>query len=554
MQGTVQPDLNRRGLLKFLVALTASRTPMAWARKDRLNMLLHSSAESPAQGTGAGTAGPPIPQSVIANAAKAIEEGALNGPFRPSWESLRTHPNARWFDDAKFGIYCHWGAFSVPAFCSEKGFGDEWYSYHMYIKGTGVNAYHLQHYGPLNKFGFKDFIPTFKAERFDPDAWADLFKNAGARFAGPVTMFADGFAMWRSRLTRWNSVNMGPRRDVVGELSKAIRRHDMKFVTTFHHQWRWGWFPTLDKTTDTADPEYADLYGPPLPSSACLLRRDSKPLPDREFCEWWVSMMGEVIDRYRPDLIWIDARMNAIDEKYRRDVVAFYYNRAAEWGREVVLTYKDIDIPPGVAVLDLERGRLDNLVHYKWLTDDSIDWNSWGYTQNHNYKSVKRLIHELIDIVSKNGNLLLNVGPMADGTFPEPARKCLLGIGDWLRLNGEAIYGTRPWETYGEGPTKMKGGPFAEEKIQEFTAQDVRFTTKGNVLYAISLGRPDKELVINSLSTARKLWFGEIGEVRLLGVDAPLRWARENKGLTVQIPHTFSGSDACVFKITGKGR
>jgi alpha-L-fucosidase len=480
-----------------------------------------------------------------------MEERTRKGPFQPTWESIRTHSNAPWFDDAKFGIYCHWGAFSVPAFCSEKDFGDEWYSYHMYIKGTGVNAYHEQHYGPLNKFGFKDFIPMFKAEKFDPDSWADLFKKAGARFAGPVTMFADGFAMWDSRLTRWNSVNMGPRRDVVGELAQAIRKQDMKFVSTFHHHWRWGWFPTMDKTTDTADPEYADLYGAPLPRSASLLLHDPEPKPDREFCEWWLSLMGEVIDRYRPDLVWIDDKMQVVDEQYRKELLAYYYNRAAEWNRDVVLTYKHVDLPPGVAVLDLERGRLDKLVAYKWLTDDSIDWNSWGYTQNHNYKSSRRLIHELIDIVSKNGNLLLNVGPRADGTFPEAARKCLLEIGAWLRLNGEAIYGTRPWETYGEGPSKVIAGTLMEEKVGEFTPQDVRFTTKGNVLYAISLGRPAKELVVASLGSTRKLWFGEIGEVRLLGADARLHWYRDARGLTVQIPDTFSGSDACVFRITG---
>ena len=550
MQDIVQAGLSRRSLLKYLMALAASRSSMAWANKDRWNALL-SSSQSPARGAGAGTARTPVPQSVIAEAVKAMEERTRKGPFQPTWESIRTHSNAPWFDDAKFGIYCHWGAFSVPAFCSEKDFGDEWYSYHMYIKGTGVNAYHLQHYGALNKFGFKDFIPMFKAEKFDPDSWADLFKKAGARYAGPVTMFADGFAMWDSRLTRWNSVNMGPRRDVVGELARAIRKQDMKFVSTFHHHWRWGWFPTMDKTTDASDPEYADLYGPPLPPSASLLRHDPTPKPDREFCEWWLSLMGEVIDRYRPDLVWIDDKMQVVDEKYRKELLAYYYDRAAAWNREVVLTYKHNDLPPGVAVLDVERGRLDKLVAYKWLTDDSIDWNSWGYTQNHNYKSSQRLIHELIDIVSKNGNLLLNVGPMADGTFPEAARKCLLEIGAWLRLNGEAIYGTLPWETYGEGPSKVIAGTLMEEKVGEFTPQDVRFTTKGNVLYAISLGRPAKELVIASLGSTRKLWFGEIGKVRLLGADGPLHWSREAKGLTIQIPDGFSGSHACVFRITG---
>jgi alpha-L-fucosidase len=470
---------------------------------------------------------------------------AGEAPYQPRWESLTKHPDPAWFDDAKFGIYFHWGVYAVPAF------GNEWYPRNMYQKGSAENKHHLQKYGPLSTFGYKDFIAAFKAEKFDPDEWAELFEKAGAKFAGPVAEHADGFAMWASALAEWNAARLGPKRDVVGEMARAIRRRNMKFIATFHHQWLWGWYPTSDPAADASNPAYAGLYGPANPPTA-FDYANPKPRPTAEFCRAWEGKVKEVIDKYQPDLIWFDSRLSIIDEAYRTDLLAYYYNQARRWGREVAVTYKGTDLPRGAGIVDLERGRMAKKTDFKWLNDDSIDWKSWGYVEDASYKSVDRLVDELVDIVSKNGNLLLNIGPKADGTIPEPIKERLLGIGAWLKLNGEAIYGTRPWEIFGEGPTQVTEGHFGEEKIKDFTAEDIRFTTKRSVLYAICLAWPEKQMVVKSLAADRKLPFGEIGEVRMLGVEKPLKWSRDEKGLSVEMPPTQPCDHAVVLKITGK--
>ncbi len=442
----------------------------------------------------AAVGGLPAQDSTCIRAAESGPPSTAQPSYEPTWRSLTRHPTPQWFLDAKFGIYCHWGIYSVPAF------GNEWYSRNMYQKGTPENQHHLKTYGPLSTFGYKDFIPLFKGEKFDAGQWAELFEKAGAKFAGPVTEHADGFALWDSRLTPWNAARMGPKRDVVGELEKALRRRGMKFIATFHHQWLWAWYPTEDKSVDASNPAYAGLYGPPVPASA--FEGNLYPRPGRQFCGRWEAKIKEVIDKYQPDLLWFDARMFIIDESYRRDFLAYYYNRAQTWGREVVVTYKDNDLFRGAGIVDLERGRMAKVTDYPWLTDDSIDWNSWGYVEDHRYKSTGRLIGELVDIVSKNGCLLLNVPPKSNGEIPAEVQQRLLAMGKWLNLNGEAIYGTRPWTVFGEGPTKVNEGHFGEEKTGDFTAQDIRFTTKGTTLYAICLGWPGEKLVVKSLAAA----------------------------------------------------
>ena len=263
--------------------------------------------------------------------------------YEPSWDSLGKHQDPAWFGDAKFGIYFHWGPYSVPAFDTE------WYSRNMYIEGTRANQYHRLVYGPPSSFGYKDFIPKFRAEKFDAEEWTDLFLKAGAKFAGPVTEHADGFSMWDSKLSRWNAAQMGPGRDVVGEMAKAIRNQHLKFITTFHHQWLWGWYPTLDKTLDTSDPKYAGLYGPPAPSSPFDYIK-ATPAPPQEFQDMWENKVKEVIDKYQPDLLWFDSRMNIIDERHRIDLFTFYYNKAEQWQREVGVAYKEKDLPSAVGI------------------------------------------------------------------------------------------------------------------------------------------------------------------------------------------------------------
>jgi alpha-L-fucosidase len=466
----------------------------------------------------------------------------------PSWESLTKHAVPAWFDDAKFGIYFHWGIYSVPAF------DNEWYSRNMYIEGSRANKFHKLVYGPPSKFGYKDFIPMFHAERFSPEEWAELFRKAGAQFAGPVAEHADGFSMWNSKVNRWNAARMGPRRDVVGEMARAIRGEGMKFICTLHHQWLWGWYPTLDKTVDASDPKYSGLYGPPAPGSPFDYGKSWATLapPTEAFQDHWEAKTRELIDGYRPSLIYFDSRLNIIDGRRLADVLSYYYNQAERWGEEVSVTYKEKDLPRGAGILDIERGRLGTLESFKWLTDDAIDWNSWCYVQNPDFKSAGRIVTELVDIVSKNGNLLLDVTPTSWGVMPEPVVGRLLAIGRWLDVNGEAIYGTRPWKIFGEGPTQITPGMFGEKKTPDFTPQDIRFTSRGKMLYAIALGWPQSagELAIKSLNTKGALLAqGEIANVSLVASGENLRWRHDSDALRLALPRQKSGEFAYVFKI-----
>lgn len=465
--------------------------------------------------------------------------------YEPTWESLKAHPDPQWFADAKFGIYFHWGPYSVPAFDTE------WYSRNMYRPGHRDNKHHLEKWGPLDRLGYKDFIPLFKAERFNPDEWADLFARSGAKFAGPVGEHADGFAMWDSALTNWNAARMGPKRDVVGEMARAVRKRNLKFIVTLHHQWLWAWYPTFDKNVDASNPEYSGLYGPPVSPGAWNYTAKLDLKPDAGFCRRWEAKIREVIDKYQPDLLWFDSRMGNIEESYRKGFLAYYYNRALEWKKEVAVTYKDKDLEPGAGILDLERGRMSKLMPYKWLNDDALSWKSWSYIEDDSLKSANRIVDELADIVSKNGNLLLDIGPKADGTIPEAVKERLLEIGRWLKLNGEAIYGTRPWETFGEGPTEVKQGSFGESAIKDFTAEDIRFTTKGKTLYAILMDWPEGGVVIRSLAAGRSLPCGKVAQVRLLGDSRPLKWSHNERGLSVRMPAAKPCDHAFVLKITG---
>jgi alpha-L-fucosidase len=350
--------------------------------------------------------------------------------------------------------------------------------------------------------------------------------------------------MWDSRVNEWNSVKMGPKRDVVGELEKAVRKQGMRFAATFHHSFNWWFFPTWNEEYDCSNPEYAGLYTRPH-------AEDERP--DEEYLEKWKAKLVEVIDGYRPDLIWFDFGLGKIQEDYRKGILAYYYNKEGEWDRGVVVTYKGHDLPPGAGVVDLELGRMESLTYHEWITDTSVDdQGAWSHVRDAGYKSTERLVHNLVDRVSKNGHLLLNVGPRADGTIPEQAKERLLEMGKWLEVNGEAIYGTTPWLTHGEGPTKMeKGGAFNEGQEVRYTARDMRFTVKDDTLYAICLGLPGDQVSIESLKTLRE---SEIGSVRMLGVDRELEWSLGEEGLRIQTPDERPCEHAYVFKIVSSRR
>lgn len=488
---------------------------------------------------------------------------AQENMYEADWQSLKAYKTPEWFRDAKFGIYCHWGPYSVPAF------ENEWYSHWMYTspnnpeykQGKRYYEHHIETYGPLNEFGYKDFIPMFKAKKFNAAEWADLFEKAGAKFAGPVSEHADGFAMWDSKLTRWNAKNMGPKRDIMGELSKEIRKRDMKFIATYHRQWLFGWFPTWDESTDASDPQYADLYGPKLkkgdfqyPLSTKEIDEGSKryyPVGDEKFNEDWLARLKEIVDNYNPDLVWFDNKMDVIDEAYRKEFLSYYYNHGVKNNQEVVATYKFYDFKKGTAVLDVERARMSEMKDFPWLTDDSIDWKAWSDISDPDYKSTNRIIDFLVDVVSKNGCLLLNITPKANGEIPEPVKERLLEIGAWLDQNGEAIYGTRPWEVYGEGPAKVTEGHLSERENADNTSEDIRFTVKDETLYAIQLDWPkSSETLIKTLGTNNKMLQRDIKSIELLGYPLKLKYSRKEDGLHITLPKEPVGKHAFVFKIS----
>ena len=474
--------------------------------------------------------------------------------YQADWQSLRRHQTPEWFKNAKFGIYTHWGVYSVPA-CGPNA---TWYPYNMYRKGTPQYEHHVKTYGHPGQFGYKDFIPMFTGEKFDADEWADLFRQAGARFAGPVGEHHDGFCMWDSKLTEWNAARMGPKRNVVGELEKAIRAQGMRYMVALHHAENWWFFPHWIREFDTSDARYAGLYGiphnlewveePPTSSRGDLWDKQDKP--SKAFLDGWLGKIREVIADYRPDMLWFDFALKFVQEHYKREFLAYYYNKAEEWGKDVVVTYKWHDLVPGAGVIDLELGRFNELTYNDWITDTTVDdGHGWGYLRNTRYKSAASLVHYLIDNVSKNGYMLLNVGPRPDGTIPEQASDILRQMGRWLAVNGEAIYDTTPWLTYGEGPTEMtKAGPFNEDQDLRYSGQDVRFTMRGDTLYAICLGWPGEAAVIKAIP--QKLYPSEIASVTMLGVDGELPWTLEHDGMVIRTPARKPCEHAFVFKIS----
>ncbi|MCD6337939.1 MAG: alpha-L-fucosidase, partial [Verrucomicrobia bacterium] len=482
----------------------------------------------------------------VAAVVLAAEALAVQGPYTPQWASVQKHRAAPdWFLDAKFGIYFHWGVYSVPAF------GSEWYPRNMYNIRSQVYRHHLATYGDPAKFGYPDFVPMFKAEKFDPEAWARLFQEAGARFAGPVAEHHDGFSMWASKQTPWNAADMGPKRDIVGMLEKAIRARGMRFITTFHHARNSLW---LKNGKWTGHYEFVKRYFPQLledPQRSIMYGY----MPREKFLKMWLGKLQEVVDAYRPDIIWFDSWLDEIPENYRLQFLAHYLNSAARWGKEVVVTCKQLDLPREVAVEDYEKGRANRLTPFPWLTDDTISRGSWCYTQNLRIKPPEEVLHSFIDIVSKNGVLLLNISPKADGTIPENQKHVLREMGAWLRVCGEAVYNTRPWKIFGEGPTRLqRGGAFIRWNGR-YTARDIRFTRSkdGRSVYAIALGWPEGNL---TLASVRVEAVRPGASVRLLGYEKPLSFqVNRRKQLVINMPALEEAARPCrhayAFKLTG---
>jgi len=473
----------------------------------------------------------------VGTVVKNVESVVAQGPFNASWDSLKKYQVPKWYEDAKFGIFIHWGVYSVPAFDSE------WYPRNMYLKKSPVFAHHVKTYGPQSRFGYKDFIPMFKAEKFNADQWATLFKKSGAKYVVPVAEHHDGFPMYASDLTEWCASKMGPKRDVVGELAVAIRKQGLHFGASSlraEHWWFYNGGMTFD--SDVRDPRYASFYGPAQPD---------KTQPDQAYLDNWLARSSEIVDKYHPEIVWFDWWIEQpVFQPYLQKFAAFYYNRAAEWKSTVAINYKNKAFPESAAVLDIERGQLDMLRPIFWQTDTSVGEKSWGYIKNEKFRTPESLLDELVDIVSKNGCLLLNIGPRSDGTIPDEVQTILLSMGKWLDANGEAIYGTRPWKIYGEGPTKVVGGSFKDTATSGYTAEDIRFTAKGDTLYAIALAWPqDGKLRIKSLAKGSDLTKREIKTVQMPDSKAAVKWTRTSEGLVVELPNAKASGYPVAVKI-----
>lgn len=468
-----------------------------------------------------------------------IDRVVEEGQFHADWDSLCRWRLPAWFRNAKFGIFIHWGLYSIPAHANE------WYSRNMYIQGREEWEWHRKTYGEQRDFGYKDFIPLFTAERFDPREWIQLFQEAGARYIFPVAEHHDGFQMYRSGISKYNAWDMGPHRDILGEIKEAAENAGLYFCTSSHRAEHWFFMGHgREFDSDIKEPlKRGDFYWPAMPEPDAMDLK-SQPYPTQEFVGDWLLRTCEIIDEYQPSLLYFDwwVQHEAFREAFCK-MAAYYYNRGNEWGREVGICYKYDAMAFGCGIVEVERGGMKEAVPYPWQTDTAIANNSWCYTDTLVYKTSRQIICSLIETVCRNGNLLLNVGPKGDGSIPKEDRRILGEIGAWMKVNGEAIYGTYPWRKYAEGPTKIPEGHFSDQKETAYTGEDIRFTAKGKTIYAIAMRWPQNgTLVIRSMARMVKQegqdstnFHGLIKEIRVLGEEkGTVAWHQKEDGLYVE--------------------
>ncbi|WP_066630988.1 alpha-L-fucosidase [Labilibacter marinus] len=472
--------------------------------------------------------------------------------FEENWESLSNYEIPQWMKDAKFGIFIHWGPNSVAELHTD------WYPRWMYLDNGIMNPqtgevthnkphpafqYHKDKFGDQKTFGYKDLIPMWTMEHFKPAEWVELFKKAGAQYVVPVAEHHDGYALYESSYTPYNAVDMGPKYDVFKALTNEIKKQGLICGASSHLAFNWNFYNQQDYF-DTGDPANEIIYAPP--------HKPSEPASEEWLANVWWPRTKEIIDLYEPDILWFDFFLDRPEfAPYHKKLAAYYYNSGLKRDKAVVLqtkNYKYPSYPEGTHMLDLERSKSDKILDGYWQTDTSIGKNSWYYAKNWKSKTSQDLIADLVDIVSKNGCMLLNIGPKKDGTIPEDQQKILLEIGDWLNTNGEAIYGASHWEVFGEGPTKTATGHLSESKNKSFTKEDIRFTCKDGILYAISLVPPNQQVIVKYLNSSKM----KIKSIELLGHKGKLDFSQSAEQLNIEIPQNTHLKSAWVFKIKGK--
>lgn len=439
-------------------------------------------------------------------------------------------------------------------------YGNEWYPRRMHEVGSGLYKHHAAKYGDPSEFPYHKFIPQFRAEHFDAAEWAELFHTAGARFGGPVAQHHDGFAMWASKVNPWNVKDRGPKRDITGELAKELRKRGMKLIATFHHARllqrnadkpdEWGGSPGNGRGYDSHYP-----YNPDWATSSTdpVLRKLYGNLPVDEFHRYWGDQVKEVIDQYAPDMIWFDSWLNFIPESDRQDLAAYYFNAAEQKDQEVVIGYKQADYPSTVGVVDIEQGGKKDVSDSVWMTDVTLSTGSWSYVEGQKYKPADLVVRNMIDVWSKNGVVLLNVSPKADGTIPEEQQSVLRKVGEWLSVHGEAVYDTRPFLIYGYGDAAASdGGHGGQSATTKYTASDIRFTVAKDKksMYLFFLGTPKagQRLHLGHLGKHRYCPPSPVKRMTLLGTDTEVEFEQGNTELYLTIPSVPMNKLATVIK------
>ncbi len=467
--------------------------------------------------------------------------------YEANWSSLRGHKSPEWLDGLKLGMYFHWGPATVQGLPGNDSL-------------TRLEA-----------------IAEWKAEKFNAKAWVDLMQASGAQFGGPVAWHGCGLLNWDSDITEWNTLQKGPKIDIYGALATELRKRDMPVISSFHTGAFWDrmWGPISKEDTTYIDPLDIDS----------LYATSNAGRVSHQIFDAWYARIAEAIDKYQPDMVWFDTgfggtvgqelkhniqggrllegkpiAIGGAPEQYQQKLISYYFNKGLEWGKAVEVIYKSHDIPPGIGMRDIENGNLIGLQYDAWMADVDLthhyDWQpTWFYNPKNPPKKAGTLIDMLVDMTSKNGRILLNVPPLADGSFHPDITRELYALGDWLKLNGEAIYHTIPWTFFGEGPTEVTlPGHHGQGKkrgtmIPNYTAKDIRFTQNGKILYAICMDWPGNKAVIETLGSNGKLQPNSIKTISLLGAKAPLAWEQQPEALIIQLPTEKPCDHAYVLRI-----
>lgn len=456
--------------------------------------------------------------------------------YKEDWNDLNRYPQADWLNELKFGMYWHWNISSVAGMAG-------WYGREMYNPKGKIFKLHKEKFGDQNIFGYKDLEKSFTAKKFSAKQWVSDAKRIGARFIVGMAVHHDGFDMYKSSYTPWNSVDKNPHIDVIGELAKEARKNDMKFGATSHLAWNWEFFSTYlypDNYDAKSAPQLYNVHDP-------------KKGPSKAFVQQWFNRTKELIDNYKLDFLWFDfgTKHEAFNKDYTKKLTAYYYNKSLEWGKTVALSTKYGFENRKSQVRDIEEGKFGHIRYPQWMSDCTFNQKWFNINKPEDPYKANGLYwtHQLIDIVSKNGTLLLNLGPNADGSWREDWKNELFRIGDWLNINGEAIYYSKPWHRYGEGPTHESFG-YHHDTGHSLSPDDVRFTRKSDTLYAIVCGWHDSDFLIRSLGK-NSLKGSKISSVQMLGCNEKILFNQTNDGLNIKFPDKKPCDIAYTFRIKG---